>query len=163
MNDSSAYYRLGGELSLSNLGQLELLRGVVERGHSFRTCVRGWSMAPFIRDQDVLTIAPLTGKPLRLGSVVAFVQPDAGRLAIHRLIARQGDRWLIRGDNNPEADGIIPSENILGYVIRVERNGRSIRLGLGPGALLIVGLQRVHLLRRLILLAWHLRQRLKRY
>ena len=36
MTDSS-FVRPGGELQLSNLGQLELLRGLVERGKTIRT------------------------------------------------------------------------------------------------------------------------------
>lgn len=119
----------GGELHLSNLGQRELLRGMMERGVPLRTTVRGFSMHPFIRDQDVLTIAPLKNHRLCIGDIVAFIQPDTGRMAVHRVIAKKSDRWVMRGDNCPEADGAVVKDDIIGHVIHIERNGRNIRLG----------------------------------
>ena len=122
---------LGGELHLNNPGQMELLRGMMERGVPLRTTVRGFSMTPFIRDQDVLTIAPMNGRAPCVGEVVAFVQPNSGRLAVHRVIEARDGAWLIRGDNSPERDGFIPRENILGVVMRVERDGNDVHVGLG--------------------------------
>ena len=122
----------GGELHLSNPGQLALLRGMAEHGAALRAMVRGVSMSPFIRDQDVLTIAPMNGRTPAVGEVVAFIQPDTGRVAIHRVIARAGLGWLVRGDNCPRADGVVMGQDIIGCVTRVERLGREVRLGLGP-------------------------------
>jgi ribosomal protein S18 acetylase RimI-like enzyme len=132
----------GGELCLSNLGQLELLRGLTERGARLRTTVRGASMAPFIRDRDVLTIAPLGGRDPRPGEVVAFTLPGSGRLAVHRVVARDGAGWLIRGDNCPKADGVVARDEMIGRVVRVERAGRDVRLGLGPERVCVAALSR---------------------
>jgi len=153
----SSFTHPGGELHLSNLGQLELLRGMMERGVPLRTMARGFSMSPFIRDGDVLTIAPLDGRAPRLGEVVAFTLPDTGRLAIHRVIARRGGAWLFRGDNSPEPDGIVPRENFLGVVTCVERDGRDVRLGAERA--LIAALNRGQGLRRLKVL-WYLPRRI---
>jgi hypothetical protein len=141
-----SFIQLGGELHLSNLGQLELLRATVERGIPLRTRVRGFSMAPFIRDDDVLTIVPMNGRAPRLGEVVAFVHPETGRLAIHRVIARVATGWLVRGDNCPKPDGVTLRENIVGRVVCIERKGCKVRLGLGVEARLIAWLQRAHAL-----------------
>jgi len=146
MADSLSFTHPGGELHLSNLGQLELLRGMVERGRPLRTTVRGFSMSPFICDDDVLTIVPMNSRAPRVGEVVAFTLPDSGRLAIHRIVARAGTGWLLRGDNCPETDGVVARENIIGRVVRVERQGRQVRLGLGAEARLIAWLQRAHVL-----------------
>jgi hypothetical protein len=97
-----AYASPGGELHLNNPGQMGLLRGMMERGVPLRTTMRGFSMTPFIRDQDVLTIAPMNGRAPYLGEIIAFVQPNSGRLAVHRVIAPAGSGWLVRGDNCPE-------------------------------------------------------------
>jgi ribosomal protein S18 acetylase RimI-like enzyme len=134
---SSDYVFIGGELHLSNLGQLELIKGMMERGVPLRTMVRGFSMQPFIRDGDVVTISPLKGKEASPGDVVAFVQPESGRLAVHRVISRAHSGFLIRGDNCPHADGTVSPENILGYVTRIERCGRDVRVGLGFSGILI--------------------------
>ncbi len=56
-------------------------------------------MTPFIRDGDVVTVAPSAKIRPSVGRVVAFIQPDTGRLVIHRVIDRQGSAFLIQGDN----------------------------------------------------------------
>jgi hypothetical protein len=136
----------GGELSLSNKGQLELLRTITGRNAQYRTMVRGYSMAPFIRDRDVVVIAPLDGHLPKIGDVVAFVLPDCEKLAIHRVIKKAGNSCIICGDNSTDSDGNIPYKNILGRVIAVERRGHAVRFGLGIYAGLIAWLQRMKLL-----------------
>ena len=145
----SQYVFQGGELSLSNLGQLELVLAMVESGVAFRTTARGFSMQPFIRDKDVLTISPIKDMQPSLGDVVAFIQSGTGRLAIHRIIGRTDDGWLIRGDNCPEPDGVVATEKIIGRVCRVERDGKDVRLGIGKGGVLIAILNRGSALLRL--------------
>lgn len=121
------------ELRLSNTAQLELLRGFAERGAGVRTTVLGVSMWPFIRDQDVVTIAPLNGRHPRLGDVVAVAFRDPERLVIHRVVAGLGEGWLIRGDACLAADGVAAGSDLLGRVDGVERGGRPVRLGVGAG------------------------------
>jgi GNAT superfamily N-acetyltransferase len=155
MTDSAGQVRTVG---FSNLAQMELIRAVTERGAAIRTRVSGFSMSPFIRDGDVLTIAPLDGRAPHVGEVVAFAQSDTGRLAIHRVVAAMDGAWLMRGDNSPEADGVAPRENLLGVVTRVERGGREVRLGLGAERGLIAALNRGNGLLRLKTL-WYLPRR----
>ena len=161
MVDSLSFTHLGGELHLSNLGQLELLRATVEAGIPLRTRVRGFSMSPFIRDDDVLTIVPMNSCAPRSGEVVASTLPDSGRLAIHRVIVRMGTGWLVGGDNCPQADGVILRENMIGRVVRVERQGHEVRLGLGAEARLIAWLQCAHVLMPAVYLVWRVRRILK--
>jgi len=139
---SSPFVSSGGELRLTNPGQLELLRGMAGRGIPLRQSVRGSSMAPFIRDQDVVTIAPMNGRAPRLGDVVAFALPGNERMAVHRVVARVGAGWLMHGDNCPEPDGVVASDDVLGRVVRVERGGRDVHLGLGAQGAWLATLQR---------------------
>ena len=131
LKTTSSYASYGGELRLSNLGQLELLRATNERGVPLRTMVRGFSMHPFVQDQDVLTISPINDWQPQVGDIVAFTQPDACSLVIHRIIAKTITGWQLKGDNCLEADGVVMRENIIGRVTRIERRGREVRLGLG--------------------------------
>ncbi|HOL17759.1 MAG TPA: S26 family signal peptidase, partial [Bacillota bacterium] len=140
--DVPHYTTPGGVLYLSNSGQLELLRGVHERGVPLRTMVRGSSMYPFIRNNDVVTIAPLNGRLPRIGEVVACTHPVTGRLVIHRVIKKNAHGWLLQGDNCPRADGEVTGDQIIGRVIRIERGGREVRLGLGAERKLIALLNR---------------------
>lgn len=102
-------------------------------------------MYPFVNDGDVLTVSRLQSE-LGLGDVVAFHQLGTGKLAVHRIVGKKSSFYVIKGDNVPEMDGLIPGENILGIVTRVERMGRDVPLGLGPERPLIAFLSRRGLL-----------------
>lgn len=147
-----SYVSRGGELRLSNLGQLELLRGMNERGVPLRTMVRGFSMHPFIQDKDVLTISPINDCEPHVGDVVAFIQSATGRFAIHRIITQTIAGWQLKGDNCAEADGVVMRKNIFGHVTRVERKGSEVRLGLGLERRWIAALNRGDVLTRLRML-----------
>ena len=129
--DPTRYTTPGGELSLSNLVQLELLRATMERGLPFRTRVLGFSMLPLIADDDVVTIDPLGEVAPRMGEVVAFVSPESERLTLHRVVGRAVDGWVLRGDNCRESDGVVAADGILGRIVRVERDGRDVGFGTG--------------------------------
>ena len=129
LQTTSSYVSYGGELNLSNLGQMELLCAIGERGVPLRIMVSGSSMHPFIKNQDVLTIAPIIDQGFRVGEVVAFILPGSRMLAIHRIVAKKANLWLIKGDNNALVDGLVPNEDILGKVFYIERQGREVRIG----------------------------------
>jgi len=118
-------------LSLSGQVIIELIKAVHEKGRPFRFCAKGFSMSPFVKDEDMITVAPVKKFPVRLGDIVAFVHPETKRLVVHRTIKKKGDYFVIRGDNAPSEDGIIPAANILGRITKVEREGRKVFLGLG--------------------------------
>ena len=126
---TSGYVKDRGEEKLSMEALIEILKAVIEKGRYFRFQVLGFSMYPFIRDNDFITISPLVPSYPRLGDIVAFIQPATRKLKIHRIIENKEVNYLIKGDNTFEPDGLIPRANILGYVTKVERNGKAIRLG----------------------------------
>ena len=105
---------------------MELIDAVHEKGAAFRFQAPGYSMAPAIRDGDVITVSPLQGLVPRRGDVVAFRHPERPQLLVHRVLHTHArdKRYFIKGDNCPAADGWIPAENVLGLVTRVERGGR---------------------------------------
>jgi hypothetical protein len=132
-----------GELSISGKELSELMRDALARGATFRFRARGWSMAPFIRDGDTLTVSPPAPREPSVGQVVAFVRPGTGQLLVHRVIAAAPRGYDIQGDNAPGTlDVSVPLEEILGWVTRVTRDGRDVRLGLGPERRLIALLSR---------------------
>jgi len=132
----------GAEIVLSGHTLAELLQAVMNRGARFRFQTRGFSMSPFVKNNDIVTIVPLHTSSPRLGEVVAIIHPETGRLIVHRIIGKKGEDYLIKGDNTPDADGLIAASNILGRVKKVERNNRNVFLGLGPERLLISFLTR---------------------
>ena len=125
-------------------------------------------MSPFIRDGDVITIAPVLppdrnphvsipsflsvgnvaeARNSYIGQVVAFVAAPSRRLVVHRIIGRRESGFLIQGDNlsGPVADTVRPVD-ILGRVVRIERGRKRVWLGLGPERYAIAVLSRAGLL-----------------
>lgn len=138
------------ELSLSGAALVGLLRAVLGEGVPFTFRAKGFSMSPFIRDGDLVTVSPLQDALPRLGDIVAFVGPGGERLIIHRVVGTRGDFHLLRGDATSEVDGLVREGDILGRVTQVERDGQEIRLGLGPERFLIAIMTRSGLLSHVV-------------
>jgi signal peptidase I len=111
-------------------------------------------MHPFIQDGDVITVSQRAGDKLHPGDVVAFCSPDTGRLVIHRILASTPRGYVLKGDNSTQTDGLMATPNILGRVITVERNGRLVRLGMGPERRFLALLARHCLLQPLVNRTW---------
>jgi len=130
------------------------MRAVLAQGRPFRFCARGWSMSPFIKDGDLITVAPIRPAACGIGEVVAFVMPANDRLVVHRIIGRHESRLLVHGDSlpRPTADLVNPAD-VIGRVARVERGRRRVWLGLGLERYAIAVLSRVGLLLPILLRA----------
>jgi hypothetical protein len=126
-------------LTAPNAELAGLMAEVLAQGGTFRFQASGFSMFPFIRDGDNLTIAPTPAR-LHLGDVVAFIQPDNKRLLVHRIVQVSAQGYLTKGDNSTAADGTLSREFILGCVLWVERQGNPSRIGLGLGRGVIASL-----------------------
>ena len=151
------------EFLISNSALAELIETVVSRKKSLRFKAKGFSMFPFVCNNDILTISPFENDYLDLGQVVAFLCPPRQSLAIHRIIGRKVNGYMLKGDNVFTIDGVIPRENILGYVSRVERKGRRIVSGLGQERCLIVFLSRARILSSLFRLGRLMPRPIKRF
>ena len=127
----------GGKRFFSGAVLSQLLSAVLEKGVPFRFRANGFSMSPFIRDGDVVTISPLFDLTPRLGDVVAVIQPGTGRLVLHRVVGKKSSSYIIKGDNLSEEDGLVSPENILGFVTKVERKGERVGVGFGPERILV--------------------------
>jgi signal peptidase len=125
-----------------------LLRDLLRDGRTVRLELTGHSMTPFIRSGDEVTLAPCPrGRP-RPGDVVAYVA-GVDRLVVHRIVGRAAGRLVARGDVAPSTDPPLRPDDVLGLVTRVERRGRSVRIGLGFERRALAWLSRLGLLRGL--------------
>lgn len=75
----------------------------ISEGRSVRVTATGRSMLPTFRPNvDTIILSPASADKLAVGDVVFFNRGDA--VCVHRIIARSGDRLVIRGDGNaPQA------------------------------------------------------------
>jgi hypothetical protein len=143
-------------LSLSGPALKELLQSVIQKGLPFRFKARGSSMSPFIKDGDILTVSPLGKVPPRIGDIVIFIHPVSASVVVHRLVAKRGNVYRVKGDNSQGMTTLLPRENVLGRLDRLERNGSRVLLGLGPERLFIAFLTRAVFLRRILHPLWQL-------
>jgi signal peptidase I len=126
---------------------IALIKEASLKGLPVRFMVRGFSMIPFIRDRDIVTIVPCRDNALGLGHVVAFMDSCCQKLKIHRVVAIHscGTQYVVKGDNVLSCDGIVHKDNIFGYITRVERRNRTVALGNGPERRWIAVLSTMHL------------------
>jgi hypothetical protein len=124
----------------------ELVKEVLSKGVECRLQVKGYSMSPFIKDRDVVTISPIVDSSPGFGDVIAFIHPRTEKLLIHRVVGKIGDACLVKGENALELDGLIERKHIIGIIARVERKGKKVFFGLGPERFLIALLTRKNLL-----------------
>jgi hypothetical protein len=96
-------------------------------GTLHRVPVRGQSMLPLLRPGDSVLVAH--GAPLVPGDVLVYRRE--GQLVAHRLIrpaAGEGRACLAQGDNLLEPDAPVEADEIVGRVIAIQREGRTLRL-----------------------------------
>lgn len=77
-------------------------------------------MLPFLRDGDLVRVAPRRADAILAGEVVCYAA--CGALFLHRVVRRRA-RFVIKGDAVAFTDVVAASE-ILGTVVAVERDGR---------------------------------------
>lgn len=137
------FQKAGSELHISGSALLELVEAILARDMPVRFRARGSSMEPFIKNGDVITVAPLHEHHPRIGEVVAFIHPETYKLVVHRVVAKKNNAFFIQGDASHNfPDGFVSKENLIGSVTHLWREGRKVRLGLGPERLLIAFLSR---------------------
>ena len=92
-------------------------------GHSVQMSLKGISMLPTLREEDVLTLEPMAGEPC-VGDVLLFRY--AGGHVVHRLIKHEGDTYVMQGDNNYGTE-VVSRRDIVARVVAVKRpDGRTV-------------------------------------
>ncbi len=104
----------------------DLAAQVMRQFGEVRLKVTGASMLPAVWPGDVVTVRRRTPAELLPGRIVLCVR-DQGFVA-HRLIGRQGDRILTRGDSHLWDDPPFGEDEVLGEVVSILRNGRPVAL-----------------------------------
>ena len=95
-------------------------------GFDVRINTRGPSMFPLIRTGDKITVNP--EKNLNIGDIIVFKRDE--QMVCHRLVKvfeRDGIRYYqTRGDSHFNLDDPMTADQILGKVVRIERENISL-------------------------------------
>jgi signal peptidase I len=106
----------------------ELADEVLRSAGCLRLQVMGWSMLPSVWPGDVLVIDRATSKQVSKGDIVLFRRDR--RLFVHRVLRKAGESGnaavLTRGDALPATDPPVSSNDLLGKVSLILRNGQAI-------------------------------------
>jgi hypothetical protein len=81
-------------------------------------------MLPALRPGDVITVERRTLDKLQPGRIVLFRRD--GRLTAHRIIRASAEDLLTQGDSVPAHDLPVQPAEIVGQVVGIRRNGRSV-------------------------------------
>ena len=134
----------------SSLGPYHLFAdvcvGLLNLGQSVRFKANGWSMHPTICDGEMINVEPVLPCQVRHGDIILYRSPR--RITAHRVVHIQREvnsvlspqssllRFYTRGDSLGVPDSPLTSDQILGKVFSVERNGRTVALN-GNRAIII--------------------------
>jgi len=121
-------------LNLKREDFASIAQEVLGRGKTFKFKAKGGSMSPFIRNGDIVEVVPFKGK-INLGDIILSYS-YCGSPVVHRVIRRDKESILTKGDSVPSSDQPILSKQVLGRVVCVEKNGWRIRLDSPIGRLL---------------------------
>ena len=124
-----------------------LRKEAIKNGHSVQTIASGYSMFPFLRKGDILTVEPISMDKIKRGDVVVFESEETW--IAHRVIhihSNEGDIQITtRGDARVSSDPVINKTNFIGLVSTLERgfkknSMRSFRKKMGSQIHLLGGL-----------------------
>ena len=80
---------------------------------SYVVVARGTSMEPSFHAGDLALVRP--AEAYSPGQVVAYRSRDLGATVLHRIVELEGDRYIVKGDNNDHLDSEHPrNDDILG-------------------------------------------------
>ncbi len=109
---------------------LEISKEILREGSLLRISTVGSSMYPVSRSGDIITVRPTRAVDVSAGDVILY---NAGRrMVAHRLVSKRKENnqvvLICQGDTFMRPDPSIQPEQVLGKVVAVSRNGRTIRL-----------------------------------
>lgn len=116
----------------------ELISDLLTDGHKVRFCAPGNSMYPTILNGDEITVESIKPEAINIGDIILYRNKNS--VIAHRFVRTENKseshfqfsvrtpqtHFILRGDAAVVFDDPISAEQILGKVIRVEREGRRV-------------------------------------
>ncbi len=119
---------MANALIASNL-LLDLTTELLSRGTTVHFRPSGRSMYPSIREGELITVEPVAASDVKLADIDLY-RSERGLIA-HRVVeiaSRDSRVFRVCGDASLSCDQPVEAERILGRVVGVQRNHRSISL-----------------------------------
>lgn len=103
----------------------KVLKTMINKKHEFWITFFGDSMLPSFNSKKILKIK-VSDTDINVGDIVVYknLSSPAG-MVIHRIVEKENDNYILKGDHNNYFDGKISKNNIMGVVVDVKfRNNR---------------------------------------
>ncbi|HEY0407625.1 MAG TPA: S24/S26 family peptidase [Pyrinomonadaceae bacterium] len=108
-----------------------LSAGLLAEGYGIRFQARGTSMLPLIGSDEIIIVEPVLTRRIRRGDILLYRRRSGVRAHRVLMIEKRDGRALrltLKGDSSATADDPITPAEIMGRVVAVERDGRSVRI-----------------------------------
>jgi signal peptidase I len=103
----------------------ELAGEVLHSCGTLRLRVMGWSMLPAVWPGDTLFVESASTAAVTEGDIILFAKER--RFFVHRIVKRlEQSNFLSRGDAMRKPDPVVHSEELLGKVCSIVRNGKRL-------------------------------------
>ena len=110
--------------AMQNGCKAELTADVLRGFGSARIRVQGSSMLPSLRPGDEVDLQSTPFDEIAPGNIIAYRREN--RLFVHRVIGRNLQQLITRGDTLPQADAPVTESEFLGVVTSVFRKGEKV-------------------------------------
>ncbi len=106
-------------------------------GKSFFAAYSGSSMAPTLREPEMLEVVPYGNRPVQVGDIIFFHSPETHRPIVHRIVRLTAAGIFTQGDHNPQEDAFfLQAGDIRGRVTAAWRGPKRRAIAGGwPGRL----------------------------
>ncbi len=102
----------------------ELVHEVAGAQGEVRLRAGGASMLPVVWPGDLVTVRRCAFEQLRPGQIVLHGRDET--LTLHRIVRVASDHVITRGDSLPKCDQPVKAGDVVGQVVGISRNGRSV-------------------------------------
>ena len=107
----------------------EEIAALLHDGHKVTITVKGRSMSPFLRDgRDSVELCQCRPDALKPGDVVLARENRYGRMVLHRIVMRDGNRLTLQGDGNPLTTEESSVDNVAGIATAFIRKSRTYKV-----------------------------------
>jgi len=106
-----------------------LRKEIIRQGRSVQIFASGYSMFPFLRKGDLLTVEPVPMETIKRGDIVVFEMEE--KWIAHRVIKIRNStkalEFLLRGDTCMAFDPVVDKENFIGSVqVFTRKNSKKV-------------------------------------
>src|SRR3989338_6115618 len=99
----------------------EVIIGVLKR-NKFLLRVTGTSMIPVLQSGDIVSYKKTSFRKCRVNDII--LAKKKGKMFTHRIVYKNDEYLITKGDSNPTSDGKVDPKQIIGKVYQIKRSGQ---------------------------------------